>query len=245
MPRCWPSWRRMAAPPRSPCGRSSPPRPSHAPPPMMRRSPIGSPSKLADPAPAFRAVGGRLAEALALWREPAPERGLLSRRRAKTVRRRHRAAEAGQAALLQQYQRYRRRLRMCRRVRPGARRRLRDRQACQSVRRGRGRKSARGLSQGAGLRPRLRLRRHRGVQPSARCGRSPRRHRDLHRSHHRARRQRGGDRGSSAPKRICGCWWPAACPIRARRASSSSRWPAAFLPSRATMRWSTRCNCAP
>ena len=52
----------------------------------------------------------------ALRREPAPERGVLSRARA-ALRRRDRAAGAGQAALLQQHQRHRRGLRMRRRVR--------------------------------------------------------------------------------------------------------------------------------
>ena len=43
----------------------------------------------------------------ALRREPAPERGVLSRAR-RALRRRHRAAGAGQGAVLQQHQRHRR-----------------------------------------------------------------------------------------------------------------------------------------
>ena len=53
---------------------------------------------------------------------------------------------------------------------------------------------ARGLPQGAGLRPDLGLRRHRGAQRHARCRRRARDHGDLHRGDHRARRDRGGDR---------------------------------------------------
>ena len=53
-----------------------------------------------------------------LRREPAPVCGALPCRR-QPARRRHRPAGAGQGALLQQYQRHRRRLRAGRRVRPG------------------------------------------------------------------------------------------------------------------------------
>ena len=67
-----------------------------------------------------------------------------------------------------------------------AHRRLRHRQARQSLRRRRRRRPASGLPQGAGLRFHLRLRRHRRRQPHARRRGRPRHHRDLHRSHHRA-----------------------------------------------------------
>ena len=76
----------------------------------------------------------------ALRREPAPVGGVLSHA-GRALRRRHRAAGAGQAALLQQHQRHRRGLRMRRRVRSGAHRRLRHHQARQSVRRRRGRQA--------------------------------------------------------------------------------------------------------
>ena len=77
----------------------------------------------------------------ALRREPAPVGGVLSHAR-RALRRRDRAAGAGQAALLQQHQRHRRGLRMRRRVRSGAHRRLRHHQARQSVRRRRGRRAS-------------------------------------------------------------------------------------------------------
>ena len=78
-------------------------------------------NELGEAAPAYRAFGGKLVAAAALWREPAPERRVLSRARA-ALRRRDRAAGAGQGALLQQHQRHRRGLRVRRRVRPDARR---------------------------------------------------------------------------------------------------------------------------
>ena len=57
--------------------------------------------------PEYRAVGGKLSEADALWRKPAPEGRLLPDRR-KPPWRRDRPPAAGQAALLQQRQRHRR-----------------------------------------------------------------------------------------------------------------------------------------
>ena len=87
----------------------------------------------------------------------------------------------------------------------------------------------RGLSQGAGVRSDLGLRRHRRAQPHARCGRRARHHRDLHRSHHRARRHATKPSPSSGRRRICGCSLPAACPIRARRGSPQRPSPAALL----------------
>ena len=50
---------------------------------------------------------------------------------------------------------------------------------------------------------------------------------------------RGRDRASSAPRRICGCCSPAACPIRAQQGSRPRPSPAGFWCSRATMPWST------
>ena len=150
-------------------------------------------NELGEAAPAYRAFGGKLARSAALRREPAPERGVLSHARA-ALRRRDRAAGAGQAALLQQHQRHRRGLRMHRGVRSAALARLRDRQARQSVRRRRRREPGRGLPQGARLRFNVRVRRHRGAQRHARCRGGARDHGDLHRGDHRAGRDRGGDR---------------------------------------------------
>ena len=88
-------------------------------------------------APDFRAFGGRLIQATALWREPASEGGVLSPAR-QAAGRLDLAPAAGQGAVLQQHQRHRRRVRMRRRVRPEAHRGLRHRQARQSLRRRRG-----------------------------------------------------------------------------------------------------------
>ena len=63
--------------------------------------------QLADPAPDYRAVRRPAGRGAALWREPAPVGGILSHAGC-AHRRRHRAAGAGQAALLQQHQRHRR-----------------------------------------------------------------------------------------------------------------------------------------
>ena len=64
---------------------------------------------LHDDAPDYRAFGGKLVGSAALWREPAPDRGILSLAR-RAFWRRHGPPAAGQAALLQQHQRHRRRL---------------------------------------------------------------------------------------------------------------------------------------
>ena len=93
---------------------------------------------LDDPAPAFRAFGGTLAEALRYGENPH-QSAAFYRSPDVALRRRHRAPGAGQAALLQQHQRHRRGLRVRRRVRSRAHRRLRHHQARQPVRRGRGR----------------------------------------------------------------------------------------------------------
>ena len=188
--------------------------------------------------PAWRAFGGRLDDRHALWREPAPERRLLRHRR-QAPGRRHRAPASGQAALLQQHQRHRRRLRTGRRVRSGALRRRRHHQARQPLRRRRGRVADGGLCQGAGLRPGLGLRRHRRHEPPPRRRGRRRDRQDLHRGHHRARRHARRRRRSSRRRRICACWSPAACPIRAPPAPPSNPLPADCSCSRATMRWST------
>ena len=64
-------------------------------------------NELGEVAPDYRAFGGRLIEAIALRREPAPVGGVLSHAGA-ALRRCHRAAGAGQAIVLQQHQRHRR-----------------------------------------------------------------------------------------------------------------------------------------
>ena len=145
--------------------------------------------------PVWRALRRPPRKRHALRREPAPG-GRLLRQRRQTPGRRDGTAIAGQAALLQQHQRHRRRLRAGRRIRPCAIRRGRHHQARQSVRRGDGRDAEGRLRESAALRPRLGLRRHRRDEPAARC-RSRRGDReDLHRGDHRAgRHARGtGDR---------------------------------------------------
>ena len=62
--------RSTAARPRWRCARSSPPRPTPAPRATTRRSPTGSRNELGDHAPAFRAFGGKLAEALRYGENP-------------------------------------------------------------------------------------------------------------------------------------------------------------------------------
>ena len=85
----------------------SPPRPMPAPPPMTRRSRTGSRFSSKTDAPDYRAFGGRLIAGAALRREPAPDRRVLPHPR-QAAGRRHRAAVAGQGAVLQQHQRHRR-----------------------------------------------------------------------------------------------------------------------------------------
>ena len=75
------------------------------------------------------------------------------------------------------------------------------------------------LPQGAALRSGLGVRRHRRHQSHARRRGRARDHRDLHRGDHRAGRRPRRRSPSSAPRRICACWSPAACPIRAPSAS--------------------------
>ena len=64
--------------------------------------------------------------------------------------------------------------------------------------------------------PGLRLRRHHRAQPPARCRGRRRDRQDLHRGHHRARRQRRGEGDPRRRRRTSACSSPAACPIRAR-----------------------------
>ena len=69
--------RSTAARPRWRCARSSPPRPMPAPPPMTPRSPTGSRTQLADPAPGLSRVRRAARRAAALRREPASVGGVL------------------------------------------------------------------------------------------------------------------------------------------------------------------------
>ena len=153
-------------------------------------------NELGEAAPAYRAFGGKLAAAAALRREPAPERRVLSRARA-ALRRRDRAAGAGQGALLQQHQRHRRGLRMRRRVRREAR------PACVIVKHA----NPCGVAEGASLVEAYR--KALACDPTSAFGgivalngtldaRSRARHHgDLHRGDHRA----GCDRGSNRDRR--------------------------------------------
>ena len=129
-----------------------------------------------------------------------------------------RAAAAGQAALLQQHQRHRRRLRVRRRVRSGARRGLRHHQARQSVRRGRGRNPARRLPQGAA--PAIRSSAFGGIVALNRPLDADAA-REIVEIFTEVIIAPDADRRSASPssrqRRTCACCWPAACPIRAPR----------------------------
>ena len=143
---------------------------------------------------------GHAAPGAALWREPAPAGGLLPHRCAAGGGHRH--PGAGQGAVLQQPQRHRRRLRVCRRVRGADRG---DRETRQPVRGGKRGDAGRGVGRGIALRPGLGLRRHHRGEPHARRsgGRTVRRH--LHRSDRGAGRNRRRAGGAGARKRTCGC----------------------------------------
>ena len=169
------------------------------------------------PRPTARAFGGKLDQTLRYGENPH-QSAAFYRAPASRARRRHRAAAAGQGAVLQQHQRHRRGLRTGRRVR-SAPPRLRDHQARQSLRRGdRRQPRRRPIGKALACDPVSRLRRHRRGQPPA--------------------RRRGGARRSPkiftevviAPdaddeaieivareEESARCCWPAACPIRAAR----------------------------
>ena len=85
-------------------------RPTRAPRPTTRRSPTGSRARSARTPPAWRAFGGKLRQRLRYGENPHQSAAFYVGAGA-PPRRRHRAAVAGQGALLQQYQRHRRRLR--------------------------------------------------------------------------------------------------------------------------------------
>ncbi len=172
-------------------------------------------AKLDEIAPDYRAFGGRLIEKLrygenphqsaAFYRTPDVRFGVATR-----------AAGAGQAALLQQHQRYRRGLRMRRRVRSGAHRGLRHHQARQSLRRRRRRQpcSMPIARRSPAIRFRLSAASSRSTARSTPKRRAPSPRFSPRSSSRRMRPRRPSP--SSAPRRICGCCSPAACPIRAR-----------------------------
>ncbi len=116
----------------------------------------------------------------ALRREPAPAGGVLPRRAPGAGRHRHVPPAAGQGALVQQHRRHRRGVGVREDLRrPRRPRRLRDRQARESLRRRDRRHAARSLPQGVRDRSGLGVRRHHRVQPrrstrrrSKRCRRS-------------------------------------------------------------------------
>ncbi len=176
----------------------------------------------------------------ALRREPAPGRRLLRQRH--RARRRDRAAGAGQGALLQQPQRHRRRVRVRRRIcrahaSPSSS--MPTRAASPPPRRWPRRGTA-----ALALRPGLGVRRHRRGEPHARRGGGREHRRDLHRSDHRAGRDRGGAGGAGAQEEPA----PAAHRRDARsgapRAQPSAALPAAFWCRRAMSGASRRRHCA-
>ena len=156
----------------------------------------------------------------ALRREPAPARGVLRRARGRADERGDGEADPGQGALVQQRGRHRRR--------PGVRQGLRgaglrDRQACEPVRRRGGGANPRHLRPRVQHRSNLRVRRHHRVQPPARRG--------DRRGHRRAPVRRGW---SSPPastqrrarrsrrRRTYGCWSAARFPPRRMPRSTSN-----------------------
>ena len=78
---CSTRWRRMAARPRQSCARSSPPRPSPAPAPTMRRSARGSPRRMGNLTPQRRVIAGTLVDALRYGENPHQWARLLPHRR--------------------------------------------------------------------------------------------------------------------------------------------------------------------
>ena len=124
--------------------------------------------------PAWRAFGGRLDSVMRYGENPHQQAGFYvtgeKRPGVATARQ-----LAGQAALLQQHQRHRRRLRAGRRVRSAAHGGGGDHQARQPVRRGGGRDAEGRLSEGARLRSGLGLRRHRRGEPHCSTRRPQRR----------------------------------------------------------------------
>ena len=171
-------------------------------------------ARSAEPAPAYRAFGGQLAEALRYGENPH-QAAAFYRTPRHAPRRRDRAAGAGQAALLQQHQRHRRGLRMRRRVRL---RRAPPPASSSSTPIRAASPKARACSTPTARRwPAIRSRRSAASSRST-ARSTPRRRapspRSSPRSSSRPTRARRRSR-SSARRRICGCCSPAACPIRA------------------------------
>ena len=191
--RARPSWQRTTARRRSRCASGSPPRPLRAPPPMTRRSRTGSPTRSAIAAPAYRAFGGQLAEALrygenphqaaAFYRTPEARPGVATARQLQGKQLSYNNINDTDAAF------------ECVAEFDPART-----AACAIIKHA----NPCGVAEGATLveayrkalrlRSGLGLRRHRRAQPHARRRGRARDRRDLHRGDHRARRDRGGDR---------------------------------------------------
>ena len=135
---------------------------------MTPRSPTGSPSSSATRRQTTALSAARLTEPLRYGENPH-QKAAFYRTPERALRRRDRAAGAGQAALLQQYQRYRRGLRT---ASPNSIRR--GPPPCAIIKHANPCGVAEGdslvgrLSQGAALRSGLGLRRHRRPQPHAR-----------------------------------------------------------------------------
>jgi len=161
---------------------------------------------LADPAPTYRTIGGKLAEALRLRREPAPVSRLLPHRR-DALRRRDLPPGAGQGALLHNVNDTDAPMNASQSSTPSAT------AACTIIKHANPCGSPRvprssSLSQGTRLRSGIRLRRHRGAEPAARRRGRARHHRDLYRGDQRTRRHRGGDQHRRRQEE------PAAAPCR-------------------------------
>ena len=177
-------------------------------------------AELAEPAPEFRAFGGRLAQSAALRREPAPERRLLSHAEP-AARRRHRPRRC--------------RARSCPTTTSTTPTRPMS-ASPSSTPAARQPASSSSTPIPAAL-PRTQTllaayRRALACDPvsafggivalnrtlDAEAARGDRR--DFHRGGHRPRRDRRGDRDPRARRRTCGFCWPAACPIRGRRGTA-------------------------
>ena len=201
---CSTSCRPTTAAPRSPCARSSPPRPMRAPPPMTPRSPTGSRSSSAMPR-------RTTAPSAAAWsRRCATARTRTSRRR--SIARRSSARGVASARQVQGKQLSYNNINDTDAAyecvaefdpkRTAACAIIKHANPCGVAE---GANAADAYRKALALRSGLRLRRHRGAQPHARRRRRARHHRDFHRSHHRARCRARRRSPSSAPRRTCAC----------------------------------------
>ena len=239
----WPNWRSTAARPRSRCASSSPPRPMRAPPPTTPRSPTGSPTTLHDDAPRLPRLRRPADRGAALRREPAPERGVLSRPRTSApASPRARQVQGKQLSYNNindtdaAYE--------CVAEFDPART-----AACAIIKHA----NPCGVAEGARPASTPIARRWPAIRsrPSAASSRStarstPKRRKAITEIFTEviiapdATDEAIADRRRR--RRICACCSPAACPIRARRASPSKPSPAACWCSRATTPWSTTCT---